>query len=38
MIPNTLRKRVLKAAHEGHQGIVKTESFKDKDVVAQDGQ
>ncbi|XP_044163820.1 uncharacterized protein K02A2.6-like [Acropora millepora] len=26
VIPNTLRKRVLEAAHEGHQGIVKTKS------------
>ena len=26
VIPNTLRKRVLEAAHEVHQGIVKTKS------------
>ena len=26
VIPNTLRKRVLEAAHEGHQRIVKTKS------------
>ena len=26
VIPNTLRKRILEAAHEGHQGIVKTKS------------
>ena len=31
-IPNTLRKRVLEAAHEGHQGIVKTESRLRKKV------
>ena len=26
VIPNTLRKRVLEAAHEGHQGIINTKS------------
>ena len=28
VIPNTLRKRALEAAHEGHQGIVKTKSYE----------
>ena len=35
VIPQSLRKRVLDAAHEGHQGIVKNEkSFENKSLVA----
>ena len=39
VIPNTLRKRVLEVAHKGTSGNCQDkDSFKDKGVVAQDGQ